>query len=66
MSKTAEYLERFMNGVRRRTPGEREFHQAVSEVAGTIFPYIADKPIYHQQQILERMAEPDGQVPICV
>jgi len=59
MSKTAEYLERFMNGVRRRNPGEREFHQAVSEVAGTIFPYIADKPIYHQQQILERMAEPD-------
>ena len=53
MSKTAEYLERFMNGVRRRNPGEREFHQAVSEVAGTIFPYIADKPIYHQQQILE-------------
>ena len=59
MSKTAEYLGRFMNGVRRRNPGEREFHQAVSEVAGTIFPYIADKPIYHQQQILERMAEPD-------
>ncbi len=59
MSKTAEYLERFMNGVRRRNPGEREFHQAVSEVAGTIFPYIADKPIYHQLQILERMAEPD-------
>ena len=59
MSKTAEYLERFMNGVRRRNPGEREFHQAVSEVAGTIFPYIADKPIYHQQQILERMVEPD-------
>lgn len=24
MSKTAEYLGRFMNGVRRRNPGERE------------------------------------------
>jgi len=59
MSKTAEYLERFMNGVRRRNPGEHEFHQAVSEVAATIFPYIADKPIYHQLQILERMSEPD-------
>ncbi len=59
MSKTAEYLERFMNGIRRRNPGEREFHQAVSEMAGTVFPYIADKPIYHQLQILERMAEPD-------
>jgi glutamate dehydrogenase (NADP+) len=28
-------------------------------VATTIFPYIADKPIYHKMQIMERMAEPD-------
>ena len=59
MSKTAEYLERFINGVKKRNPGELEFHQAVSEVASTIFPYIADKPIYHKMQIMERMAEPD-------
>jgi len=59
MDKTAEYLERFMNGVVKRNPGELEFHQAVSEVAATIFPYIADKPIYHKMQILERMVEPD-------
>jgi glutamate dehydrogenase (NADP+) len=59
MDKTAEYLERFMNGVIKRNPGELEFHQAVSEVAATIFPYIADKPIYHKMQILERMVEPD-------
>ena len=57
--KTEEYLKRFINGVKKRNPGEREFHQAVSEVAETIFPYIADKPIYHKMQILERMAEPD-------
>jgi glutamate dehydrogenase (NADP+) len=57
--KTQEYLKRFINGVKKRNPGEREFHQAVSEVAETIFPYIADKPIYHKMQILERMAEPD-------
>jgi glutamate dehydrogenase (NADP+) len=59
MDKTAVYLERFMNGVVKRNPGEAEFHQAVSEVANTIFPYIADKPIYHKMQIMERMAEPD-------
>lgn len=57
--KTAVYMKRFINGVKKRNPGEREFHQAVSEVAETIFPYIADKPIYHRMQILERMAEPD-------
>lgn len=58
-AKTAEYLKRFMQGVEKRNPGELEFHQAVSEIASTIFPYIADKPIYHKMQIMERMVEPD-------
>ena len=58
-SKTLEYLERYMEGVKKRNPGEPEFHQAVYEAAATIFPYIADKPIYHKNQILERMAEPE-------
>ena len=57
--KTQEYLERYIEGVKKRNPGEPEFHQAVYEVAATIFPYIADKPQYHEMQILERMAEPD-------
>ncbi|TVS17201.1 MAG: NADP-specific glutamate dehydrogenase [Gammaproteobacteria bacterium] len=52
-------LERFMEGVRRRNPGEPEFHQAVHEVAMDIIPYIADKPIYKDLMILERMTEPD-------
>ena len=54
-----EYLNRFMEGLERRNPGETEFHQAVYEVVQSIFPYIADKPRYHEKQILERMAEPD-------
>lgn len=58
-AKTQEYLERYMEGVTKRNPGEPEFIQAVYEVASTIFPFIADKPIYHELQILERMAEPD-------
>ena len=58
-AKTEEYLERYMEGVKKRNPGEPEFQQAVYEVASTIFPYIADKPLYHEHQILERMAEPD-------
>ena len=39
-----------MAGVEKRNPGEPEFVQAVYEVASTIFPYIADKPIYHEAQ----------------
>ena len=54
-----EKLEHFMVGLKRRNPGETEFHQAVHEVAASVFPYIEDKPIYHEMQIMERMAEPD-------
>ena len=55
----AEDLEKFMEGVVARNPGETEFHQAVHEVAMDIIPYIADKPIYKDLRILERMTEPD-------
>lgn len=54
-----EKLEHYMNGLEKRNPGEPEFQQAVYEVAASIFPYIEDKPIYHEAQIMERMAEPD-------
>ena len=52
-------LERFMEGVRKRNPGQPEFHQAVQEVAGDVFAFIADKEAYHRYQILRRIAEPD-------
>ena len=58
-STTQEYLQRYMDGVTKRNPGQPEFIQAVYEVASTIFPFIGDKPIYHEMQILERMAEPE-------
>jgi len=57
--KTQEYLERYIEGVTKRNPGQPEFVQAVREVASTVFPYTADKPLYHENQILERMAEPE-------
>ena len=52
-------LEQFMEGLKRRNPGETEFQQAVYEVASNVFDYIADKEIYHDEQILRRLAEPD-------
>lgn len=59
MTVRTDDLGRFMEGVTRRNPGEPEFHQAVKEVAANVIPYIQDKPIYQEMQILERMAEPD-------
>ncbi|MRU22680.1 glutamate dehydrogenase, partial [Xylella fastidiosa subsp. multiplex] len=52
-------LNRFMEGVKKRNPGQTEFVQAVQEVAEDIFDFIADKEEYHHYQILRRIAEPD-------
>ncbi|MEL1249121.1 NADP-specific glutamate dehydrogenase [Aurantiacibacter gilvus] len=52
-------LNGFMEGVKKRNPGQTEFIQAVQEVAQDIFEFIEDKEEYHQAQILRRIAEPD-------
>jgi glutamate dehydrogenase (NADP+) len=52
-------LPTFMEGVKKRNPGQPEFAQAVQEVAEDIFEFIQDKEEYHSQQILRRIAEPD-------
>ena len=52
-------LAGFMEGVKKRNPGQTEFVQAVQEVAQDIYEFIADKEKYHSAQILRRIAEPD-------
>lgn len=56
---TAVTLDHFMDGLIKRNPGQTEFHQAVYEVSKPIFEFIADKPQYHEYQIMRRIAEPD-------
>ena len=55
----SEELDKFMAGLKRRNPGQPEFHQAVYEVAHTVLPLIEANPIYKDHQILERLTEPD-------
>ncbi|MBC7986358.1 MAG: NADP-specific glutamate dehydrogenase [Sphingomonadaceae bacterium] len=52
-------LASFIEGVKKRNPGQPEFVQAVTEVAQDIFEFIEDKEKYHAAQILRRIAEPD-------
>jgi glutamate dehydrogenase (NADP+) len=52
-------IERFMVGLKRRNPGEKEFHQAVSEVATDVVPFLQSHPEYRDARILERLTEPD-------
>lgn len=52
-------LDTFMEGVKKRNPGQTEFIQAVQEVAQDVYGFIDDKEEYHAAQILRRIAEPD-------
>ena len=55
-------LNRFMEGLKKRNPGEAEFHQAVYEVADSVIPFILDNPRYRDAAIFQRMTEPDRTV----
>ena len=49
----------FMKGLKRRNRGEKEFQQAVHEVATDIIPFIKKHPKYQNALLLERLSEPD-------
>ncbi|MCX6243661.1 MAG: NADP-specific glutamate dehydrogenase [Bacteroidetes bacterium] len=49
----------FMAKIIAKNPGEKEFHQAVQEVAETLIPFIEENPKYKTAKILERIAEPE-------
>jgi glutamate dehydrogenase (NADP+) len=51
--------EAFLDLVRQRNGQELEFMQAVEEVAETVIPYIVKNDIYHGNNILLRMCEPE-------
>jgi glutamate dehydrogenase/leucine dehydrogenase len=50
-------LKEFMAKVIAKNPAEPEFHQAVQEVAESLFPYIEENPKYNG--VLDRIAEPE-------
>jgi glutamate dehydrogenase/leucine dehydrogenase len=52
-------LVTFLSGVKNRNPAETEFHQAVTEVAKSVWSFIEKNPKYKKAKILERMTEPE-------
>lgn len=50
-------VDRFMQLIKKRNPGQPEFLQAVAEVAHAIIPFIEEHPEYTKANILERMTE---------
>ena len=48
-------VEQFMEGIKSRNPGEKEFHQAVFEVVDSIWDFLKENPHYLHSKILERI-----------
>jgi glutamate dehydrogenase (NADP+) len=55
-------IDAFMAEVTAKNPYEREFLQAVQEVAETVIPFIEANPQYKGKKLLERIVEPERTV----
>ena len=49
----------FMNYVQSKNPGEKEFLQAVEEVADSLWDFLKDNPHYMHARVLDRLIEPE-------
>ena len=52
-------IEEFMGHIEAKNHGEKEFHQAVSEVVESLWDFLQDHPDYVHAKILERITEPE-------
>lgn len=59
MQAAQKYVNDVFEVVKRRNPGEQEFHQAVQEIFESLAPVFAKYPKYIEHNILERMVEPE-------
>jgi len=57
-----EFVDRVMETVIARNPGETEFHQAVREVAESVACVIDKNPQFAKMKVLERIVEPERQI----
>lgn len=59
MDNVKKYIESVYNKVVEKNPSEPEFHQAVYEVLFSLEPVLRKSPKYIENNILERIVEPD-------
>ena len=56
------YVERVLEELKKNNPGEKEFHQAATEILLTLEPVINAHPEYEAAGLLERFVEPERTV----
>lgn len=54
-----QYVNEVYETVKKRNPGENEFHQAVKEILDSLAPVFAKHEKYRNNAILERIVEPE-------
>lgn len=54
-----QYVNEVYETVKKRNPGENEFHQAVKEILDSLAPVFAKHDKYRNNAILERIVEPE-------
>ncbi|RCL03925.1 MAG: glutamate dehydrogenase (NADP+) [Candidatus Tokpelaia sp. JSC189] len=62
LDKINDKLTPILNQVMERNTGEKEFHQAVHEVLGSLGHVIARHPEYADNALIERLCEPERQI----
>lgn len=53
------YIEKVLKELKENNPGEKEFHQAATEILTSLKPLVDQKPEYENLSLLERFVEPE-------
>ena len=56
---THPYLLKVMEDVKRRNPGEVEFHQTVAEVLESLEPVVKKRPEFIEKGVIDMIVEPE-------
>lgn len=59
---TQSYVNEIFETVKKRNPGESEFHQAVKEVLDSLVPVLEKHPEYVAEGIVDRIVEPERMI----
>ena len=62
MSSAHDYVKSVVETIKKRNPGETEFHQAATEVLESLIPVIEKHPEFKEASLLERLVEPERQI----
>ncbi|PKM85082.1 MAG: NADP-specific glutamate dehydrogenase [Firmicutes bacterium HGW-Firmicutes-11] len=57
-----DLTKKYLETVKKRNPGEAEFHQAVEEVLESLEPVLEKYPEYVETGVVDRLLEPDRQI----